>query len=115
MPLSGSARVLIVEDQSLVALSLADVLQDEGFTVIGPVSTQAEAFAVLENTRPDVVILDLGLQDGFCARLARKLHKRGVPFVVFSGYRQKDRTKAEFRDVPWVEKPGTVAAILSGI
>jgi len=39
---------------------------------------------------------------------------RGVPFVVFSGYPQ-DRTEAESRDVPWIEKPGTVAAILAGI
>jgi DNA-binding response OmpR family regulator len=115
MPLSRSVRVMIVEDESLVALSVADVLADEGFTVIGPVSTQAEALSLLDTTHPDAVILDLSLRDGFCAGLAKELHKQSMPFVVFSGYPRRDRAGAEFRDVPWIEKPGTIAGIVAGI
>jgi DNA-binding response OmpR family regulator len=106
---------MIVEDTSLVALSLADVLSEEGFTVVGPVSSQTEALALLDAARPDAVVLDLHLQDGFCAGLAKELHAAGVPFVIFSGYRRADRPGAEFRDAPWIEKPGTIEDILTGI
>ena len=115
MPPSRSVRVMIVEDASLVALSLADVLSDEGYAVVGPVSSQMEALALLDAAHPDLVVLDLNLQDGFCAGLAKELHVAGVPFVVFSGYRRADRPGAEFRSVPWIEKPGTIEDILTGI
>jgi len=115
MPLSGSVRVLIVEDVSLIALSLADVLTDEGLKVVGPVATQREALAVLETARPDAAILDLSLQDGFCRGLATELRARGVPFVVYSGHRRDTLAGIELQDLPWIEKPGTVAQIIAAL
>ena len=65
--------------------------------------------------RPHVVILDLTLQDGFCARLGKELQAQDVPFVIFSGYRRDCIYGEELMHVPWIEKPGTLDDILTGI
>jgi DNA-binding response OmpR family regulator len=59
-------RVLIVEDEALIGLTIADGLKDEGYRIIGPAESRKEALTLVEQTRPHVAILDLALRDGFC-------------------------------------------------
>lgn len=54
-------RVLVVEDEALVAMLVEDALLDAGFTVIGPAATVEEAMHFLATERPDAVVLDLNL------------------------------------------------------
>src|SRR5687768_16146241 len=57
----GEHHVLVVEDEALVAMDLTDVLQQQGFKVIGPAPSVARALALLDETRIDAALLDLNL------------------------------------------------------
>ncbi len=79
-------RILIVEDEALVAMLVEDALLDAGAEVIGPVATVAEAMALLETATLDAAVLDLNLAGETSTPVADALATRGVPFVVATGY-----------------------------
>ena len=79
-------RVLVVEDETLVAMLVEDTLADAGVVVLGPVATVAEALAMLEQDRPDLAVLDLNLAGETSEPVADALMRLEVPFVVASGY-----------------------------
>lgn len=79
-------KVLVVEDEALVAMLVEDALLDAGFSVIGPAATVDEAMALLAQERPDAVVLDLNLAGETSTPVADVLAQRGVPFVVATGY-----------------------------
>ncbi|MBX6742189.1 MAG: response regulator [Acetobacteraceae bacterium] len=83
--LSGR-RVLVVEDEALVAMLVEDALLDAGASVIGPAATVAEALALLEREAPEAAVLDLNLAGETSTPVADALAARGVPFVVATGY-----------------------------
>jgi CheY-like chemotaxis protein len=83
--LSGR-RVLVVEDEALVAMLVEDALLDAGASVIGPAATVAEALALLERETPEAAVLDLNLAGETSTPVADALAARGVPFVVATGY-----------------------------
>lgn len=57
-------RVLIVEDEHLIALDLRDILEGAGHTVVGHATNQAEALKLAKRGKPDVAMMDMDLQDG---------------------------------------------------
>src|SRR5215213_11421683 len=79
-------RILIVEDEALVAMLVEDALLDAGAEVIGPVATVAEAMALLDSAAPDAAVLDLNLAGETSTPVADVLAARGVTFVVATGY-----------------------------
>ena len=72
-------RILIVEDEAVVALNLADLVTDAGFLALGPVASASEAVRVLDQSRPHAAILDMVLKDGVATRVAIELASRGIP------------------------------------
>jgi CheY-like chemotaxis protein len=81
-----SRRILVVEDEALVAMLVEDALEDAGFGVIGPVRSVAQALQVLEAEQPDAAVLDLNLAGENSVAVADALVARGIPFVVATGY-----------------------------
>ena len=79
-------RILVVEDEALVAMLVEDALLDAGAIVIGPVATVAEALSLLQREKPDVAVLDLNLAGETSTPVADALVTMGVPFVVATGY-----------------------------
>ncbi|MCO6418564.1 response regulator [Siccirubricoccus sp. KC 17139] len=79
-------RILVVEDEALVAMLVEDALLDAGATVIGPAATVAEALVLIERDLPEVAVLDLNLAGETSTPVADVLAARGVPFVVATGY-----------------------------
>ncbi len=79
--LSGK-RILIAEDDPLIAMLLEEVFAEAGATVIGPVATVE---AGLRAGPADAALLDLNLLGGTCAALADHLAACGTPFVLTSG------------------------------
>lgn len=77
--------ILIVEDEPLLALDLADAVTLLGGRVLGPVPSKLLAFDLIQGRLPDGAILDAKLLDGEVTPLALYLHERGVPFVVHTG------------------------------
>jgi len=83
---SDSRRVLVVEDEALVAMLVEDALLDAGFGVMGPAATVEEAMALLDHERPDAVVLDLNLAGETSTPVADVLAARGIPYVIATGY-----------------------------
>lgn len=79
-------RVLILEDEALIALTLMDAVRELGCTVIGPASTVAAALDLVGQSPPDLAILDVNLAGIGSAPVAQALRTRGVPFVYCTGY-----------------------------
>jgi DNA-binding NtrC family response regulator len=96
---------MIVEDQTLIAMSLEASLEEAGFQVVGPFITSAEALRWLETGSPGIALLDIMLKEGTSVDVARELKRRGVPFAIYSGLPPKPDCPPEYRDVPWLEKP----------
>jgi CheY-like chemotaxis protein len=108
------ARVLLAEDEHVVALELAWLLRDAGCRVLGPVRSVAEALALLGRERPDAVLLDLELLDGLAAPVAASLATMGVPFVLAV----PDGADAEhpaFSHAPRLRKPISEPRLRRGI
>ena len=85
--MTGAARkILVVEDEALVAMLVEDALLDAGFAVLGPAATVEEALALLEREAPDAVVLDLNLAGETSTPVADWLAARGIPYVIATGY-----------------------------
>ncbi len=85
-PETPTRRILVVEDEALVAMLVEDALEDAGFGVIGPVRSVSQALEVLETEEPDAAVLDLNLAGENSVAVADALVARGIPFVVATGY-----------------------------
>ncbi len=105
--LSG-VRVLIVEDEALVAMLVADLLRDDGAEVLGPAETIDDALMLLANgsadAAPHVAVLDMNLGGDPCDPIAEALVARGIPFVLATGY-GPDAVPERFGAAPVVGKP----------
>jgi CheY-like chemotaxis protein len=83
--LSGS-RILVVEDEYLVAALIQDVLENAGCTVHGPVPRLAEAIEVAEKEACDAAVLDINLSGQHVFAVAEILERRRIPYVFVTGY-----------------------------
>jgi two-component sensor histidine kinase/DNA-binding response OmpR family regulator len=97
-------RVLVVEDEALVAMMIQDYLTECGYSVIGPISRASEALLAAKERDFDAAILDINLGDGMAYPVADILLARGVPFVFVTGY-EADTIEERFSQVPVLQKP----------
>jgi CheY-like chemotaxis protein len=82
----GGRKVLVVEDDALLAFYLEDLLHGLGCVVLGPVASVADALAVLDRQRPDLALLDLELADGWSAPVAQALRAMDVPAAMITAF-----------------------------
>lgn len=84
---SANGRALLVEDEFLVALGIAELIEQAGFAVIGPAARVEQALA-LADAQPELAfaVLDVNLAGEKSWPVARRLGGRGVPFLFVSGY-----------------------------
>jgi CheY-like chemotaxis protein len=97
-------RVLVVEDEFVIALDLQLALYRLGCEVLGPVASVAEALVLLRHERPDAAVLDINLRGETVFPVADALAERGVPFVFATGY-DESAVPPAYRAVPRWEKP----------
>ncbi len=97
-------RVLVVEDEALVAMMIQDFLTENGHAVIGPISRASEALLAAKEDDFDAAVLDINLGDGMAYPVAEILAERGVPFVFVTGY-EADTIDDRFSEVPVLQKP----------
>ncbi|MFZ1120574.1 MAG: response regulator, partial [Candidatus Binataceae bacterium] len=79
-------RLLLVEDEALVAMALKDMLTELGFEVVGACSKVTEALAVVTNQEVNAAVLDVNLGGELIYPVADSLVAKGVPFVFITGY-----------------------------
>lgn len=108
-------RILVVEDEFLIAEELRDALEELGAEVIGPVATVDAALAVVRSLQAlDAATLDMTLGREKSCRVAEALLERGVPFVLVSGYGERGLPEA-LRSVPRCEKPFDISKIVEAL
>ncbi len=79
-------RVLVVEDEVVVAMTLEDMLADLGHVVVGPANTLGEALSLAARTDFDAALLDVDLGGQRSDQVADLLRQRGIPFGFITGY-----------------------------
>jgi CheY-like chemotaxis protein len=97
-------RIMIVEDEALVAMALRETLDDLGFSVIGPFNRISEAMVALRNNRIDAAVLDVNLGGELIYPLADVLAADHVPFVFITGYGAEE-IEPRYAHVPILQKP----------
>ena len=101
----SKARILLVEDDALLALDMAAELERAGFQVIGPAASVKKAIALLDGLECDAAVLDIHLgKDETSEPVAMALLANGKPFVTVTGY-SRDQRPPIFNDAPLISKP----------
>jgi DNA-binding response OmpR family regulator len=97
-------RVLIVEDEPMIALSIEDVLIDAGFEIAGVVSKLEKALGLIESGACDAAIVDANLAGLSASPVAIALTALGLPFIVLSGY-SREQMQGAFAGACFLQKP----------
>ena len=79
-------RVLLVEDEYLLALTVQDVLRDAGCVIVGPFARVCEALDAARGELVDVAVLDVNIAGEMVFPVALALEARGTPFLFVTGY-----------------------------
>lgn len=108
------ARVLVVEDEYLVASLIEDMLQTAGCSVAGPIPRLAQAVDAAENEACDAAVLDVNLAGQRVFPVAEILTRRKVPFVLVTGY-GGNTLPPEYAACPRLHKPFRLADLLAAL
>jgi len=111
--LSGR-RILIVEDEALVAMMIEDFLTDLGCQIIGPVSNAEDALGLIRETALDGATLDINLGSEEVLPVAEALEAQGVPFMIISGY-DRENVRSRYNKWPIIQKPFTSNSLAEGL
>ena len=103
-------RVLVVEDEALVALDLAEMIEDLGHAVVSTCSSSDAALDFLGQSEVDFAVLDYNLRQGTSATIADRLMALRVPFAFLTGYRPTGLPE-RFRDCTILAKPISFEAL----
>jgi len=104
-PRAAGDRLLVVEDEALVALELCDQLTELGWRIVGPAATVEEALRLIaEGALPDVAMLDINLRGQAVYPLADLLQRASVPFLFCTGYEQVEEPE-RYSASPVIRKP----------
>jgi CheY-like chemotaxis protein len=97
-------RVLVVEDEPLIAMQIESALGRQSFAVVGPVSRLSHALQVVRTEPLDGAIVDANLAGESSGSLVTMLREREIPFIVVTGYAERG-LPPDFNGAPVVSKP----------
>jgi DNA-binding response OmpR family regulator len=109
-----SVRVLVVEDEAIVAIDIAEQLTDAGFVVVGPAPSVAKALKLIVEVRCDVAILDVNLRDETAEAVARELRSRRTPFLFMSAV-SRDHLPSGFKEEVLLSKPARSEVLVAAL
>jgi PAS domain S-box-containing protein len=112
--LSTRHPVLLVEDEPLISMMIADMLSKNGHQVDGPYSRFSEALAAAANNELQAGILDVNVSGEAVYPIAEALAKRRIPFVFVTGY-GADSIDPRFNHIPVVQKPVELQSIWAAL
>ena len=101
---AAKLKVLIVEDESIVAMMIEDLIVDMGHEVVGMAGRLEQAQKLAEDLALDFAIIDVNLNGQHTYPVAETLKARGVPFVFATGYGAQG-LKDEWKQNPVLQKP----------
>jgi DNA-binding response OmpR family regulator len=104
-------KILVVEDEPLVALELAERLQAIGCSVLGPAITLKMASSLLDSETPTAALLDFNILGESVTPIAERLKQAEVPFAVVTSYALQAADDEALQSAPIINKPLTLADI----
>jgi chemotaxis family two-component system sensor kinase Cph1 len=110
---ASSCRLLVVEDDHLVATVLAEQLEAIGYEVVGPALKMAEAEDLAQEASFDAALVDLNLSGSLATPIADILSRRQIPFLFVTGY--NELPIRSYRDVGVLHKPFPVTDLRNAI
>src|SRR6516225_4836937 len=112
-PLEG-VRVLVVEDEYLVAILIEEILESAGCVVMGPIPRLPEALDAAHHDNCDAAVLDVNLAGQRIDPVADALSERNVPFMFVTGY-GANALPGEYAERTLIHKPFRMADLLSAV
>ena len=97
-------RIMIVEDEALVAMILEDQLEELGVSIVATCASVTEAMTAIEESSPAAAILDVNLGGQLVYPVADRLIARGIPFVFVTGY-GRESVDQRYSFINVLEKP----------
>ena len=110
----AGVRVLVVEDEFLVAVLIEEMLESAGCVVIGPIPRVPEALDAVDHDACDAAVLDINLAGERIDPVAAALSKRNVPFMFVTGYGATGLPR-DYLDRPHICKPFKLAELLGTV
>ena len=99
-----ATRILIVEDEMLIAMLLEDMIADLGHEIVGPFHSLETGLAAVADANYDIAILDMNLGSKSSIPIAEELQRRGVPFAFATGH-SREHLDPRFFDAHVIAKP----------
>jgi CheY-like chemotaxis protein len=97
-------KILIVEDEAMIAIMLEDMLDELGYGVAGIAAKTPQALELIDSTPVDAAILDVNLSGQESYDIAAVLEERGIPFLFSTGYAAL-AVEERYRSRPFLQKP----------
>lgn len=107
-------RVLVVEDEPMIALMIQDMLEELGCEVVGPVAQIEPALALADGEEIALALLDVNLDGEEVYPVADRLQQRGVPIIFLTGYGNAG-VDARYRQCPVLTKPFPPAGLKGAV
>ena len=108
-------RVLVVEDEMLIAMLIKQMLQELQCEVIGPVSSVEEAIAAVRAHPLDGALLDMNLRGESSSPAAHECIDRAVPFLLVTGYDANNSEPPAFQTASRIKKPFNIEDLTDGM
>lgn len=108
-------RILVVEDNFLVAMSIERALARRGCHIVGPVATVIDGRRLAEETDLDGAILDVNIRGGTSEPIAEALEHRGLPFIFITGYGSPMMLPERLRRVQRLGKPIDAGRLIEAV
>lgn len=107
-----NAAFFLVEDEALLRMMTADMLEELGHRVVAEAGTVVAAEPLARTAKFDLAVLDINVGGANIAPIAEILAARGLPFIFVSGYGSAGRP-VSFQDRPVLQKPFSISSLAS--
>src|SRR4028119_1879853 len=107
-------RVLVVEDEAMIAMLVEDMVLDFGSEVVGPVAHMKDAVHLAQSAELDAAILDINVGGSVIFPVADILNERGIPLIFATGYGSKTIPE-RFCGRPTLPKPFTYETLAAAL
>lgn len=110
-----SRKILVAEDEMVIAFDLCDTVEEAGFEVEGPHAGISSAMLAFQKEKPALAILDITLHDGVVYPLAQKLADENIPIIFHSGRHSPEEVAEHFPHATTLLKPCPPADMLQAV
>jgi DNA-binding response OmpR family regulator len=113
-PLRG-ARILIAEDDAILAFDLGIILQKAGAEILGPTLTLSHALSLAQTASMSAAVLDVSLRNEEVFPAAQELTERGVGIVFYTGYAAVDQLRRDWPEAQVLTKPTPARVLVEAV